>query len=191
MVGRILIVLCIVGYGHAYSQSIQSISVSVFNENIAFPFTRITPLHPGVECGLTFWEKEKKWNNQSANVNTGFYYHKKVENAIYLRGEYVFSPKIKNILSFDIPLSLGYMHTFYPGEMYTLNSDGEPEKVRQTGRPHLMGSFGIGIRLTKYKVQPFVREEMVVVTPFASTIPVIVHSYLKLGINIQINSNEK
>lgn len=171
----------------SFGQTIKGVSIAAMNEEISFPFTRFTPIHPGVEVGITFREVEKEKSIRNLNLNVGFYHHEKIENGIYLRGEYQFRPKLGSLLTFDLSGSLGYLHTFFPGEIYEMNeSSYEFEKVNQSGRSHLTGALGMGFTLVKTeKIQPFIRQELMVETPFASGVPVIIHSFLKLGVNIK------
>ncbi len=171
----------------AEAQSPNKITLAAYGESLAFPFTNITPFHPGGEIGITL--KEKKRGRTIRNVNTyaGFFHHERVENAIYLRGEYAYRPIIKSAFTVDMLGSLGYMHTFYPGEIYELNeASGDYEKARQSGRSHALASVGLGITYIKGRhVEPFVRQEMAVESPFANGIPVIIHSFLKVGVNLK------
>ena len=157
---RLLIVISILCFGHAYGQNLKKISVSVYNETIAFPFTRFTPIHPGAELGITLKEVQKKNSIRNINLNAGFYHHKRLENGIYLRGEYLYRPMIKSFMTVDFAGNLGYMRTFYPGEIYDLTEEGNFEPVSQSGRSHLITSLGVGFTLIKNeKFEPFIRQE--------------------------------
>ena len=191
---KLMILGFLLGYtllanGLLKAQSVKAISVSVTNESIAFPLTRFTPFHPGVEIGATFKSWEKPGLIQYFSGIAGFYHHERVENAFYLKAEYLFRP-IVGAVSFDFIGSAGYMHTFYPGDMYVLDSEGEPVSVRQLGRPHGFLTLGFGLSYIKSpRVNPFIRQELIVKAPFAASIPAIIHSLLKLGLTINLNSN--
>ena len=170
-----------------HGQLIKQASLSVVNENIAFPFTTYTPLHPGIEAGLTFWQKEKAHSIQQLNANLGYFFHERIEHAYYLNGTYMYRVKVKGFLSIDLAAFAGYMHTFYPGNLYEINSEsGEISRVQQFGRPHAMAGIGLGLTYrNSSRFEPFIRQEMSVETPFANGIPVMIHSFLKLGLNIK------
>ncbi len=174
------------------AQKIKYVSVAVISETIAIPFTRYTPYHPGAEIKATFKVKEKSKSIRQISACLGGYFHRRVETGIYIGGEYIHTFKIKNTVGIDIPAGLGYLHTFYPGELYKQNQEtGEFEKVVQFGRPHVFVNLGIGISYIKNpNIRPFIRQELLVETPFANGIPVITHSFVKLGISIKINRNE-
>ena len=185
---RFLILCLIMGVGTAFGQSVQTISLSLNHESIAFPFTRFVPVHPGVEIGLTLKEVEKPSSIRNLNINAGFYHHRRLENGLYVRGEYAFRPRVKSFMTIDLLGNLGYLYSFYPGELYEQDpQSGEFEKLPQIGRSHFIGSMGVGATLLSgKKIQPFFRQELVVVTPFANGIPLILHSFFKIGINIQL-----
>lgn len=173
-----------IGYGQVF----QQYAVSLNSEAIGLPFTNYSPIHPGIEITGTIRKKEKAKSVRYTNLKMGFFHHQRVENAIYLGGEYQYSQKLfKQKLSLDLPVGLGYLHSFYPAEIYEQNDSGDFEKITQLGRPHLYVNLGIGVTYTGAdKVQPFVRQELLLETPFANGIPVIPHSILKIGIQIKL-----
>jgi len=171
-----------------HSQKLEQLSVLVQSEAIGFPFTNYSPVHLGIELNATIRKKEKEKNIQYLNAKAGFFYHRKLETAIYLGGEYQYSQKLfKQKISIDLPVGLGYLHSFYPGEIYEQNNEGDFETINQFGRPHLYVNLGIGLTyLNEGKIQPFIRQELLLETPFANGIPVIPHSLLKVGIQIKL-----
>lgn len=177
----------------SFSQSVDKVSFSVLSEAIGLPFTNYQPFHPGFEFKARFKEIEKPKFSRSINANLGFFYHERVETTFYLGAEYQFEYKILNDkISVDIPLGLGYMHTFYPNEVYVQDSDGEFELKSQLGRPHAYFNAGVGLSyLGSSKVKPFVRQELLLETFFANGLPAIPHSMIKLGVHINIKSNDK
>jgi hypothetical protein len=170
------------------AQKIEHFSVAVMNESIAFPFTRYTPIHPGLEVGATFWSKEKEHSQRYLSAYAGGFYHEKVETGFYLRAEYLFAFKIAGGLYADVPLGIGYLHTIYPSELYKQNPEtGNFEEVSQFGRPHGLVTAGVGLRYAgESRIQPFIRQELAIETPFANGFPVIPHAFLKLGVNLKI-----
>tara|TARA_R110001599_G_scaffold84130_1_gene226549 strand:+ start:36550 stop:37125 length:576 start_codon:yes stop_codon:yes gene_type:complete len=172
------------------AQLIERISLAGSKESTALPFTRSLPIHPGGEIVLTFNEKKREKSITSWNLGIGGFHHKKIANAFYLKGEYHYRPIIKSTLTIDIVGNLGYMHTFYPGEVYELNKHtGDFEKITQYGRPHVLAGVGIGITYIKSEnIHPFIRQELAIESPFANGIPVMIHSFVKIGISYQLNS---
>ncbi|MEO1515376.1 MAG: hypothetical protein AAFV95_10195 [Bacteroidota bacterium] len=184
--------LFFLGTQTVFSQTFQQFSFAATSEAIGLPFTNYLPYHPGVEISGTLRKKDKANNVQYLNVKAGFFYHRRLETAIYLGGEYQFSQKLfRQKISVDFPVGLGYLHSFYPGELYEQNGEGGFEKVNQLGRPHLYVNLGVGLTyLGIGRFQPFIRQELMVETPFANGIPAIPHSLVKIGVQIKLNNND-
>lgn len=172
------------------AQPIKGITIALTTESIAFPLTRITPVHPGIELGLTVMNKRNFKRIKEFNLVSGFYHHELLENAFYLKAEYLYRP-IFGKVTLDLSGSAGYMHTFYPGPMYQISETGEPETVKQFGRPHGLLGLGFGITfIGTERFNPFIRQDFIVKAPFANGIPAIIHSILKVGTTINLNRYE-
>ena len=131
------------------AQNIDQFSISLNSEAIGLPFTNYAPIHPGAELSGTFRTIEKDKSFRYLNLKAGFFYHRRLETAIYLGGEYQYSHRLlQDKLSLDVPVGLGYLHSFYPGELYEQNSEGGFEVVNQFGRPHLYLNLGAGFTNT-------------------------------------------
>lgn len=170
------------------AQIARQLSVSILKESTAFPFTRFLPVHPGGELMLTISRQENQKSISGWNLALGGFHHQKIANAFYLRGEYAYRPIVRSIFTVDLIGYAGYMHTFYPGELYQRNpQNGAFEKIRHAGRPHALAGIGIGLTLVKTKhIQPFIRQEFAIESPFANGIPVMIHSFLKLGLSFSL-----
>ncbi|MEM6806720.1 MAG: hypothetical protein AAF696_35290 [Bacteroidota bacterium] len=171
-----------------YSQRFKQLSASLNSEAIGLPFSNYSPIHPGIEISGTLKKNDRAKSIRYWHAKAGFFQHERLANAIYLGGEYQYSQKLfKERMSLDLPLGLGYLHTFYPGEIYEQNEAGDFESINQVGRAHLYLNLGIGLTyLGSSSVQPFIRQELMLQTPFANGIPVIPHSLLKFGIQIKL-----
>lgn len=173
---------------YGYSQQLHQLSVSANTEAIGLPFTNYSPIHPGLEIAATVKKKDQARNLQYWNAKAGFFYHQRLETAIYLGGEYQYSQKLfQQNLSLDVPVGAGYLHSFYPGELYEQNEAGDFENISQLGRSHVYVNLGIGLTyIGSSKVQPFIRQELLLETPFANGIPAIPHSLFKIGVQINL-----
>lgn len=171
-----------------YAQRLEQFSVAVYSEAIGLPFTNYSPIHPGMAVSATLKETEKAKSIRYLDVTAGFFYHERLETALYLGGTYQYSHKLFNrTMSVDLPVGLGYLHSFYPGELYEQNEVGDFETVNQWGRSHLYVNLGVGLTyLSKGNIQPFIRQELLLETPFANGIPVIPHSLLKIGVQVKL-----
>jgi len=121
----------------------------------------------------------------------GAYHHQKVENGFYIRGEYAYTFKIKNTFGIELPVGVGYQHTFYPGEIYGQNErTGTWEKITQHGKPHTLLSLGFGLSYLKAKkAQPFLRHENILDFPLYDEY-MNVKTLIKAGVNIKLNRND-
>lgn len=175
-----------------FSQKLEQISVAATTEAIGLPFTNYFPYHPGLEIKGNIKKTEKPKSIRYFNINLGSFYHQKVEMAFYLGVEYQYTLKLfKGKIGLDFPVGLGYLHSFYPGKLYEQSDDGNFEEVSQLGRPHAYANLGVGLSyLSCSKFQPFIRQELLVETPFANGIPIVPHSILKVGTHINLNINE-
>lgn len=173
-------------------QKLESVSVAVATEAVGLPFTNYRPLHPAFEIRATWKTKEAPRNMQQFSTNLGAYFHRRLENGFYVGGEYQYTQKLfQQSLGLDFPASLGYLHSFYPGELYEQDANGDFSVIQQGGRPHFYLSLGTGLRyLGTSRFQPFVRQSLFLETPFANGIPVILRSFLQLGLTIQLGKDE-
>ena len=186
-----IFLLSFTGIFHVTAQKIESVSVALTTETISLPFSRYAPIHPGIEIGATVWNRERGKMMYEVNTYLGAYHHKKVENGFYLKVDFMPTLKIKNVIGLDFPVGVGYQHSFYPGKLYELDSGtGEFSEVNQMGKPHALVNFGFGLTYLKpNKIQPFIRHESVVDLPLYNGIANS-RTFLKLGVNIKLNSNE-
>ena len=189
MIRKIVLFILILPFlTNGHSQGLQQLSLSINSEAIGLPFTNYSPIHPGIEISGSLKRNERDRSIRYLNLKAGFFHHERLENAIYLGGEYQYSQKLfGGKMSLDVPMGLGYLHSFYPGELYEQNEAGDFETISQAGRSHLYVNLGVGLTfLPQSKIQPFIRQELLLETPFANGIPVIPHSLLKVGIQLKL-----
>jgi len=162
-------------------------SLALFSEATALPFTRLTPVHPGGEIGL-HWQRQKESRfPQQIGVYAGGFHHASLASSLYLRTDYRWSYQWKQLLRAELAPGLGYLHSFYPGEIYELDEAGEYAAISQKGRPRLLAELGIGTSFfPAARVSPFVKYRFALQSPFADGIPVFPSSILQIGANIQL-----
>ncbi len=177
------------------AQIIKGISASFSDETISIPFTRYVPIHPGGEIGFALQEKTTEKSIHQVNLYIGGFYHERVETALFLKAEYQYTFKIFNMIGFGFPIGLGYLHTFYPADVYIENhATGEFKTIHHYSRPHALISTGIGLSYVKFAAfQPFIKQELAIEAPFMDWFPSALapHSLLKLGIIITLSNHEK
>lgn len=181
-------VLMLAGSQASLGQMKRQLSLAAINESIAFPFTSYGEFHPGFELGVSIISREKEHSIRQVNAYAGWFLHQYIENGFFLRGEYSYKLKLGEAFTVGIYGGAGYLHTFYPGTLYQIDEvTGEINSVRQFGRPRIMLSTGIQISYrSPVGIEPFLKQEFAVETPFANGIPVMPHSFLKLGINVNL-----
>jgi len=168
--------------------SAQSIGISFQQESISLPFTRFEKWNPGGEIEYGFSEWEKGNGLRQMNLTLGYYFHRDVESAFYLKAEYDIALRISKDIYFDIVPAIGYMHSFYPGDIYQPTGDGNYELRQQFGRPHLWIESGLGFSFFRTKtISPFLQYRFAVETPFANGIPVFPHSFYQIGLRYKLD----
>ncbi|MEM1319405.1 MAG: hypothetical protein AAGG75_04065 [Bacteroidota bacterium] len=97
-----------------------------------------------------------------------------METAIYLGGTYQYSQKLlKQRISLDFPVGADYLHSFYPGELYEQNAEGDFNELKQLGRPHFCANLGVSLTyLGKGSIQPFIRQELLLEIPYSEEQPI-------------------
>jgi len=181
-----LLALCW-GAGLAIVQA-QSIGISLQQESVSFPFTRFDQLNPGmeIEYGAAQWEKGT--GLRQINFTLGYFFHRQVESAFYLKVGYNLAFRLAENIHFDIVPALGYLHTFYPGEIYEPNANGDYSLKKQTGRPHLLAETGLGFSFFRTRQwSPFLQYRFGLETPFANGIPVFPHSFYQAGLHYRLD----
>ena len=170
------------------AQEFKQISLALLNESISFPLNSFSEIHPGVELGFPIRQVEKDHSVRTINSYAGWFLHKHIENSFYVRAEYMHEFKVGSYLRAGFYGGAGYMHAFYEGTMYEVDPEtGAINAVKQYGRPRALISAGIVISAnTEAGINPFLKHEYAVETPFANGVPVMPHSFLKLGLTINL-----
>ena len=186
LMGLILLLL----YGSVSGQNfVHGISLAATTESIALPFTSVLPLHPGAELGIHHHLKQDVRFPQRLDLYLGGFYHTEMTTGLYARGTYTWTYQPVSWGQIEASPGLGYLHTFYPGDIFELGEDGEFQAKSQMGRPHLLVEAGLGMSFfPQAKLSPFVKYRFALETPFANGIPVFPHSFLQVGLTYQLNS---
>ena len=166
----------------------QTIRLGAMQESASFPFSRFAELHPGVELSYGFAPKLREQSNRSTQwwISGGYFFHRSVESAYYLKASYAWQMSMGEIVQIELAPSLGYLHSFFPGNIYELQA-GEYQAITQYGRPHVMAEIGFtALFLPSSKLSPFVQYRFGVEGPFANGIPVFPHSFYQIGLSYHL-----
>ncbi|MDJ1468955.1 hypothetical protein QNI19_04245 [Cytophagaceae bacterium DM2B3-1] len=186
---RISIFSCILFLITRFSiaQSSVPITISVFNESVAIPFTQgfPTPIHPGMAVGTEIPTHQRTWSSTMVSVNLGYYFHKYLNQALFAQIGYGYEFRSKIGISSLVQMGVGYLHVIRNQPEYSLQ-DGKYTSSSGIGRSRLMiaPSVDIGFYLKPKKIQSgriFVRYQPWVEYPFSSGfIPLLPHTNLHL-----------
>jgi len=140
---------------------IEDYSIAITEVQYGIPFLGLTPINPGFEIGATFLKKEKTRSCHQIGANMGYFYHKLLVSAPYLKANYTYQPNIKNILGIDMGIGIGYLHGFYPGESYQFDEDKKKYvSTNLNSFPAFTTSTHIGMTYIKSeKINPFIKYE--------------------------------
>jgi len=124
----------------------------------------------------------------SVKGNIGFFYHKKIESAIYLNGEYNQYFKLHKNIRIGWVGGIGYLHGFYPAEIYELDTNnGEFEKATEFGKSRFTVHTGIGMQFPNGSdLEPFIRQDFMLEFPHSREFGVLPHSLLKIGVTMKL-----
>jgi hypothetical protein len=179
----------------AQAQKKVPLTISVFNEATAIPFTTlpVNPLHPGVQAGSGWVYKYKKHSTWYQTINVGYIFHRKLYQGVYINTELGFDYRFAFGLNAKALLGAGYMHSFANTPQYRFKN-GQYVPAPNTGNSRVMASLstGLGQRLKKndrYAPEIFVLYQGWAEYPFSpGFIPLMTHTNLQLGAKFFIPS---
>ncbi len=196
---RILIVLIFILPTILFGQSKSiPITVSLFNESTAIPFTQFvtTPIHPGAQLGTEFNYKIKKHCRIFQTANSSYFYHNYLAQGIGLNTELGYEYRLKFGLAFEGLLGIGYLHTFATTEEFIL-SNGKYQKKSDRGNARLYPSLSIDIgyylkNKEKNSWKLFVRYQSWIEYPYSpGFIPIMTHINFHIGAKFYITIKTK
>ncbi len=173
------------------------LSISLFNESTALPFTKLItlPVHPGIQAGTEFNYRIKEQSRLFQTAGICYFYHNYLAQGIGLYTETGYEYRLKSRLAFSGLLGVGYMHTFATTEEFTF-SDGHYGKEADKGNarffPSLSIDIGFYLKNTDHSPKLFVRYQSWVEYPYSPDfIPVMTHISLHAGAKFFISQRTK
>lgn len=169
--------------------ALQSLSLSVVNENVAFPAIKIfeNPLHPGMAAGacFTFNRSENSWFE--LHPETGFYLHRQHENGLLITCPVNYHYRFNFGMAVGGGIGIGYLHTFSNQPEYRMQ-DGVYKRITGAGNPQFIVTTGIDISYrflaeTAHPVDIFAAYKFLVQLPYAAPIgiPLLPHTIFQIG----------
>jgi len=171
------------------------ISISVFNESTAIPFTRFitTPIHPGIQLGTEFNYKVKEHSRLFQTANISYFYHNYLAQGIGINSELGYEYRLNFGLAFSGLLGIGYMHTFATSDEFTF-TNGQYIKKADKGNARLYPSLSLDIgyylrKSEKNSPKIFIRYQSWAEYPYSPDfIPIMTHINFHIGTKFFINS---
>lgn len=169
------------------------VSVSVFNESTAVPFTRFlpSPLHPGIQAGVSRqWNRSQKhYLYQTANVS--HFYHRHLYQAAVLSTELGYDFRFPFGLNLKALFGVGYMLAMNTQEVYEFR-DGIYKSTGDSMMSKFQTTFSVGAGYRIHKDREgspeiFFLYQAGVIYPFsADFIPVMAQANVHLGVKVPI-----
>jgi hypothetical protein len=179
--------------GVAQHQSFpDEVSVSVFNNAIALPFTGKagvlhSPVHPGFTAAIGNQLNRSLRHQLFLNLKLAYLYQKRAQHGLQLYPVLGYRFTMDNGIGIESGLGLGYMHAFTDLQQYKLNENGVYKKVPNIGRPSFLASLNIGLsydlqRKKDIPIRLFSLYQLWFQTPFVkSYVPVLPNAALHVG----------
>ena len=102
--------------------------------------------HPGIMVGTEWKLNDHQRRDWFIGANLGGFHHKKLSAGIFANGEIGYRYRFAFGLSAQAQLGLGYLHGFYPGEVYSYDDEaGAFQKTTNTGYSAIMPSVSVGL----------------------------------------------
>lgn len=165
-----------------YRWGVDEVSLSVSNAQWGLPFLQFTPMHPGLEAGVSVLANEQKNFRHDVSVCGGFFYHELMATAAYLNVGTAFQYWLGNVLGADIRAGAGYAHAFYPGEAYAYKENTGSFESTLANQSFLQLTAGVGISYLGFeRVEPFVRMDVMMLNNLYNSVTLV-----KVGLKIPL-----
>jgi len=175
-----------------YSQAENSrhaiYSISFINHSIGIPFKDFTkrPLNFGVTASVEFDYSKSGKGKHFQKLEIGWFNHKNLNTGIWIKTDYIRRYRHKSGLFADFQTGLGYIRDFGEKESFTLNENGQYQVNKNSSNGGLLVGFGMGTGYSvevneKYTIEPFIKYEAMLQTPYAKFVPFLPHLLLHVG----------
>lgn len=174
---------------------INSISVTIFDEHIAYPFgaRSDSPTHLGGTISFETSKKRYGMYQFTHIFQGGYYYHKNFNQVAFIAWKPKFELRFFDLINANILLGIGYAHSFPTQPTYKFEN-GSYKRSKNYGKPHFMPSigFGGGLKLDKLigvPIEVFARYEAFSLAPYATKgrIPLTLNTMTSFGITYSFN----
>ncbi len=172
------------------AQSPGKLTLSIVNEQISLPFTRLAPVHPGLEISYQPTPIQRDWGERGWIFAAGAFRHGFPTHGAYLRAAYQWQWRPVSSLGLSIAPGLGYLHSWHPSPIYWPDESGNYEQRYRWGRPQVLGEVGFGLSLWPGRAwSPQVSYRVGIEAPFATVFPIMFRNFFQIGLTYQISAS--
>lgn len=175
------------------SKSQFPLELTFLKHAISYPFEAILsgPLHPGFSVGTEYTYSQGQHGRFFQNLNAGYFFNKYNAKALFAETSAGYRYTFGFGMFGDLALGLGYIHSFHPVEVYSLNSQGEYEKAKDKGKSAAIFPLILGLgydfsRKLGWPFSLFFRYQAILQIPYSKSDTIIGHSMLHIGIRIRV-----
>jgi hypothetical protein len=170
----------------------KNLSVAILNTQNGYPFDQGTSLitgtlHPGFEVGINKARQRKK-HDWITNYAASYFFHRYVQHAISVYGQYGYRYKFTNSFSSELSLGAGYLHSIPAVDKYKLDESGEYKKNKGVGCMQATVNLSLGARYhfgTNHQRNVFVRYQPSIQLPFVKAyVPLLPYNTLLIGVSV-------
>ena len=174
------------------------VSLSLFNESTAIPFTRFftTPVHPGIQAGTSFNYTAGLHGRLFQTASICYFYHNHLAQGIGINSELGYEYRLNAGFAFSGLLGVGYLHTFATADEFSF-ANGSYQKKTDKGNARFSPSLSIKLgyfihRKEKYSPEIFISYQSWIEYPYSPDfIPLMTHINLHLGTRFFIKTHAK
>lgn len=179
-------------------QKQQALTISLFNEATALPFTRFitSPLHPGMLVGTEFNYRTKKHTRLFQTANISYFYHRQLNQGIGLMTELGYEYRSNPGIAVTSLLGIGYLHSFVTKEEFTFKN-GQYFKKADRGNARFVPSLSVDLgyylqHKNRFSPKIFFRYQAWAEYPYSpGFIPVMLHINVHAGITLFLHKKNK
>ena len=167
-------------------------TVGVISHSVSLPFKNIfkKPLNLGLVLGAEYTYQQKAINSWHQRLELGWYHHKELNTALWIKTDIVNRFTAENGLQGDVQLGLGYLYDIPAYKTYSIEN-GQIIEPKLGGKGALIADFGLGggynIKVgDNFLLTPFIKYEAMFQMPYTGFVPVFPHSLLHVGSRLKL-----
>jgi len=148
------------------------LEATFINQAVGSPFdgTILEILHPGFSLGTEYVWKAGLRGAWIQSLQAGYYFNQYDSKGVFIQTSFGYRYTLGFGLYAEAAPVLGYLRYFHPADIWRLNSDGEYEKAKDTGRGALMISAMVSLgfdfsRKWGWPVTVFLRYQPYLIAP--------------------------